>query len=218
VAAFKRDAVAALVRDMIADGTLVPGGAAPSGAELARKTGYQVVTCRAGLRILVADGTLTRGVSATARLRVAQAGESCHGDAEMLQGELSRTLAARRRAAGLTQPELADVLGVSVTTVGHAETGRTWQSRDFWRQADHLLGADGDLLRLYDTYQSVRHAAPEAANPAAPEEAAAPLPLLPVSVTITPDGVAVVWSDGTETLARPPGGGPREKLTAYQEA
>jgi DNA-binding FadR family transcriptional regulator len=102
VAALKRDAVAALVRDMIADGTLVPGGAAPSGAELARKTGYQVVTCRAGLRILVADGTLTRGVSATARLRVAQAGVSCHGDAEMLRGELSRTLAARRRAAGLT--------------------------------------------------------------------------------------------------------------------
>ena len=102
MAAFKRDAVAALVRDMIADGTLVPGGAAPSGAELARKTGYQVVTCRAGLRILVADGTLTRGVSATARPRVAQAGESCHGDAEMLRGELSRTLAARRRAEGLT--------------------------------------------------------------------------------------------------------------------
>jgi transcriptional regulator with XRE-family HTH domain len=204
VAAFTRDAVAALVRDMIADGTLVPGGAAPSGAELARKTGYQVVTCRAGLRILVADGTLTRGVSATARPRVAQAGESCHGDAEMLRGELSRTLAARRRAEGLTQPELADVLGVSVTTVGHAETGRTWQSRDFWRHADHLLGVDGDLLRLYDNYQAADNAAPQAAvSTAAPEK---PSPMLPVSVTITPDGVLVLWPDGTEALARPPGG------------
>ena len=33
---------------------------------------------------------------------------------------------------------------------------------------------------------------------------AEPLPVLPVSVTITPDGVAVAWPDGTETLARPP--------------
>ena len=47
------------------------------------------------------------------------------------------------------------MLGVSITTVGHAETGRTWQSRDFWRHADHLLGVDGDLLRLYDNYQAI---------------------------------------------------------------
>jgi len=44
---------------------------------------------------------------------------------------LSRELAARRRAGGLTQPELAKVPGVSVTTIGHAETGRLWQARGF---------------------------------------------------------------------------------------
>jgi hypothetical protein len=91
---------------------------------------------------------------------------------------------------------------VSVTTVGHAETGRTWQSHDFWRHADHLLGVDGDLLHLYDNYQAAVNATPqEAASTAAPEE---PSPVLPVSVTITPDGVLVLWPDGTEALARPP--------------
>lgn len=68
----RQGVVAHLVREMIADGTLKPGGAVPSAAALARQTGCHVVTCRAALRALVADGTLTRGVSASARLRVAQ--------------------------------------------------------------------------------------------------------------------------------------------------
>ncbi len=44
----------------------------------------------------------------------------------------SRALAAERRAAGMTQEELAEKLGVSVTTVGHGETGRLWHGRGFW--------------------------------------------------------------------------------------
>src|SRR5258708_7042445 len=55
-------------------------------------------------------------------------------------------LASRGRANGLTQPELAGRVGVSVTTVGHAETGRLWQSRQFWERADAILGAGGALL------------------------------------------------------------------------
>ena len=55
MAPLKRDAVAALVRDMIADGTLKPGGAVPSGLALARETGYSIATCRAALRALL-DG------------------------------------------------------------------------------------------------------------------------------------------------------------------
>jgi transcriptional regulator with XRE-family HTH domain len=42
---------------------------------------------------------------------------------------LSSSLASCRRAAGLTQPQLAAVTGMSVTSIGHAETGRLWQSR-----------------------------------------------------------------------------------------
>ena len=63
----------------------------------------------------------------------------------------------RRQAArglGLTQAELAALAGVSVTTVGHAETGRTWQSRRFWERADTALRAAGDLLRLHDAYRA----------------------------------------------------------------
>jgi hypothetical protein len=116
---------------------------------------------------------------------------------------LSRALAARRRAAGLTQPELAKLLGVSVTSVGHAETGRVWQSGGFWRQADGLLLAGGALLRMHEDYQAaiVRPAPAAAPGPFR----AGPVPVLPASVIITPDGVAVTWPDGTQTVARPPG-------------
>ena len=200
----KREIAAGLIRDMIADGTLLPGAPVPSAAELTRKTGYSPLTCRAAFRALLAEGALMPGVSANARLRVARLGRGTHK--ETLRETLSRTLAALRHAAGLTQLDLAAVLGVSLTTVGHGETGRIWQARDFWQHADQILDAGGDLLRLYDSYRAEGDAAPEEAEPAAPEEPVSTLPVLPVSVTITPDGVAVVWPDGTETLARPPEG------------
>ena len=44
---------------------------------------------------------------------------------------LPASLASRRRAAGLTQPQLAAVTGMSVTSIGRAETRRPWQSRRF---------------------------------------------------------------------------------------
>jgi DNA-binding transcriptional regulator YhcF (GntR family) len=200
VARLKRDAAAALVRGMIADGTLKPGDPVPSGAALARETGSCALTCRAALRALLTDGTLTRGVSAGARLPVAQASPGS-ADADALPRALSAALAERRRAAGLTQPALAALLGVSVTTVGHAETGRVWQARGFWLRADAVLGGTGDLLRMYDQRRAaeVRPAAPEA--PAPPSSAP---PVLPASVAITQEGVAVTWPDGTETLVTPP--------------
>ena len=55
--------VAAIVRAQVADGTLRPGQPAPSGAQLARLTGFCPVTCRRALRALIAEGTLTRGVA-----------------------------------------------------------------------------------------------------------------------------------------------------------
>jgi transcriptional regulator with XRE-family HTH domain len=211
VAPLKRDAVAGMVRDMIADGTLSPGASVPSGAALARKTGYCTLTCRGALRSLLADGSLTRGASATARLRVAAPGGGGTFDAGALRVALSKTLASRRRAAGMTQPDLAGKLGVSVTTVGHAETGRVWQARGFWLRAGQELGVDGGLLRMFDRYKAAEvagHAAPEAVGDAAPEEDAPGAqagPLLPASVAITPDGVLVTWPDGMETLVTPPG-------------
>jgi len=146
--------VAAAVRGQIADGTLRPGQPAPSGAALSRITGYSTLTCRRALRVLIADGVLAPGPSRNARPRVAGPPQSpAARDLASAARALATGLAARRRAKGLTQPELAELIGISVTTVGHAETGRLWQSRQFWEHADAVLGAGGDLLRLHDAYR-----------------------------------------------------------------
>lgn len=206
-AAPKRDAAAAVVRAMIADGTLKPGAPVPSGAALAKETGYAHVTCRRALRALLADGTLTTGVSRNARLRVA-AQPGAAGDVPAARAALSAALGARRRAAGMTQPELAAALGVSVTTVGHAETGRLWQSREFWQRADGLLGDVGDLLRMHDGYvaasageQAERGPAgdPTAAHASRPAGHAVPCGAACAGVTIT-------WCDGSQTTVYPPAG------------
>jgi DNA-binding XRE family transcriptional regulator len=154
--------VAAAIRRQIADGTLRPGQPAPSGAELSRAFGFSTLTCRKALRALIAEGLLVPGPSPNARPRVAdpQTPDPERDLADAARA-LSAGLAARRHAAGLTQAELAALAGVSVTTVGHAETGRTWQSRRFWERADTALRAAGDLLRLHDAYRaasSPRHA------------------------------------------------------------
>ena len=62
--------VAASVRAQIEDGALLPGELVPSGAALARKTGYSVLTCRRALRVLIVEGVLVSGASSGARPRV----------------------------------------------------------------------------------------------------------------------------------------------------
>jgi DNA-binding transcriptional regulator YhcF (GntR family) len=147
--------VAAAIRRQIANGTLRPGQPAPSGAELSRAFGFSTLTCRKALRALIADGLLVPGPSRNARPRVADpAAPDLERDLADAARALSAGLAARRHAAGLTQAELAELARVSVTTVGHAETGRTWQSRRFWERADAALHAAGDLLRLHDAYRA----------------------------------------------------------------
>ena len=147
--------VAEDVRAQIADGTLRPGQPAPSGAALSRVTGYSTLTCRKALRMLIADGALIPGPSRNARPRVAGPPQlPVERDLAAAARALAAGLAGRRRAKGLTQPELARRVGVSVTTVGHAETGRLWQSRQFWERADAVLGAGGALLRLHDAYRA----------------------------------------------------------------
>jgi DNA-binding transcriptional regulator YhcF (GntR family) len=208
--------VAAAVRAQIADGTLRPGQPAPSGAALSRVTGYSTLTCRRALRVLVADGVLIPGPSRNARPRVAgDARPRAERDLAAAARALSAGLAARRRATGLTQPGLAGHARVSVTTVGHAETGRLWQSRRFWERVDAVLGAHGDLLRLHDAYREAA-AAGEASGAggasvlgagdatatgpgvrSAGQAAVGYMPAMPASVTI-------VWGDGTVTTVHAP--------------
>lgn len=115
--------------------------------------------------------------------------------------ELSAALAGRRRAAGLTQPQLAKLVGLSVTTVGHAETGRLWQSREFWELTDKALHADGALLRLHDACR----AAEVPPDPATVVEVTAPSITATAEAPPTAEGqptpaiILIVWTDGAIT-------------------
>ena len=179
---------AAIVRAQVADGTLKPGQPAPSGAALARLTGFSTLTCRRALRDLLTEGTLVPGPSRNACPRVAAPGKPGTDAA----AALSRALAALRRAAGLSQPACAALAGYSTTTVGHAETGRLWQTRAFWEKADIILAADGELTRRHDAYRA------GLADPApAPSPPAAPRPQAVTHVTLH-------WDDGTTSVLYPP--------------
>ena len=188
----KREAAVAVVRGMIADGTLKPGDLAPSGPELGRRAGCHLDTAREALRFLAEDGTLARGPRKKSRLRVPQPGAERDLEAQRLMLAPSRTLTALRRDRQMTQQDLADVLGVSMQTVKRAEHGRRRQRRQFWQRAEAVLG--GDLLRLFDTCEAVR----AGAGPGTPGRAGLP------AVTVTPGSVLITWLDGTETLVRPP--------------
>lgn len=172
-----------VVRGQVADGTLKPGSPVPSGAALARLTGFSQITCRKALRSLVDEGVLSPGATPNARLQVAASGEA-PAPAAVAAGRMSAGLAGRRRAARLTQHELAVKLGYSVTTVGHAESGRTWQGRGFWERADDVLAAGGELLRLYDACRA-------AAHPTVIDDAAAGAP------EPGPVCLLAVWGDGS---------------------
>jgi len=194
--------VAAAIRRQIAEGTLRPGQPAPSGAELSRATGFATLTCRRALRALIDDGILVPGPSPNARPRVADTG--ARGDERDLAEAtraLSAGLAAARRAVGLTQVELAALAGVSVTTVGHAETGRTWQSRRFWERADTALCAAGGLLRLHDAYRAAGSLHAEQRSTADFMERTVALPSLPAAPP-APAGRSAV--DGPPAMVGPP--------------
>lgn len=140
---------AAIVRAQATDGTLRPGQAAPSWAALASLTGFCALTCRKALQVLVSEGVLVPGPTPAARLRVKALPGASPADAAR---SLSLALAAARRASGLTQPALAALTGYSVTAIGHAETGRLWQSPQFWEKTDLTLAAGGELTRLNDAW------------------------------------------------------------------
>jgi DNA-binding transcriptional regulator YhcF (GntR family) len=199
--------VAARIRVQIAAGTLVPGEPAPSGVALARATGYNTLTCRKALHMLVKEGVLVPGASPGARPRVAQgrptSGERTRDGAARA---LSASLASRRRAAGLRQPDLAAIIGMSLTSIGHAETGRLWQSRRFWELADKALSAGGELLALHDAYRSAAVPAGLAIEPeeTETETSADTLPTVAVTVSGPVATVAITWADGTLTTVYPP--------------
>lgn len=68
---------------------------------------------------------------------------------------LGQQLAARRETAGLTQRQLARLVGYTRSAIANVETGRSIQPRDCWVRYDELLRADGALLAGYDQYRGL---------------------------------------------------------------
>jgi hypothetical protein len=196
---------AARIRAQIATGTLKPGSPAPSGAALARATGYSALTCRKALVLLIREGILRPGPSPNARPRVAGPGPAGQ-DRTARAAALSGALAARRRAASLTQHELAALAGCSVTTIGHAETGRLWQSRRFWDNADKALNAGGHLLALHDAY---RAAAPPSPN----DKEAAMIAVIPTPLADQDPLLLQLLTLATETMLAHPEALPADLIT-----
>jgi transcriptional regulator with XRE-family HTH domain len=64
--------------------------------------------------------------------------------------ELGRYLEQLRKAAGLTQQELAGVVFKSRSSIANIETGRQNSDRAFWVRADEATGADGALVAAYE--------------------------------------------------------------------
>jgi transcriptional regulator with XRE-family HTH domain len=204
------------VRAQVADGILLPGQPAPSGAELARATGYSDLTCRRALRTLVEDGVLVAGHTPNARPRVfSPALTPGEKNAAASARALSTALGTLRRRAGLTQRQLGRVAGVSLTAVGHAETGRLWHSRDFWEHADKALNANRELLALHDAYAAtliVGSAATAAEDPGTETGDAGTVAGIPPAVAVAASGpvacVTITWADGAVTTVYPPGSQP----------
>lgn len=69
---------------------------------------------------------------------------------------MGRQLAARRKAAGLSQESLGAQTQYSRSSIGSIEVGRQHVDRSFWEKADALLGADGELARGYDAAEALQ--------------------------------------------------------------
>ncbi len=77
------------------------------------------------------------------------------GVAAGARAALGRQLAARRRAAGLSQEQLAPLSGYSRSTIANAETGRQRVPRGFWRRCDDALGTGTALVRGFDEVEAM---------------------------------------------------------------
>jgi hypothetical protein len=90
-------------------------------------------------------------------------------------------------AACLTEPQLAEMAGWTVTTIVSAEAGRLWPFRPFWEAVDKALGGDGELLRRYDS------------SHAGEEPASLPEPAETRGAPAAQAAFLVIWADGSVT-------------------
>jgi len=69
---------------------------------------------------------------------------------------LGQQLAALREAVGVVQQHIGRRTGYSRSSIAKAEAGRQLLTREFWRTADDLLQADGDLLASYEQVRAAK--------------------------------------------------------------
>jgi transcriptional regulator with XRE-family HTH domain len=77
-----------------------------------------------------------------------------HATVAMLRRSLGTHLATYRRAAGLSQPQLAQVLGRTRSTLSKIEHGTRTMPAALWKIADDLCHAHGALISEHDTLQA----------------------------------------------------------------
>jgi transcriptional regulator with XRE-family HTH domain len=82
------------------------------------------------------------------------------GDRALLLAELRTELARRRRVLGLSQARLASRMGFDRTTVNKVERGAIEPSREFAREAERALDADGELWRRWTAFDAARRPRP----------------------------------------------------------
>ncbi|BCY11065.1 helix-turn-helix transcriptional regulator [Actinoplanes sp. L3-i22] len=70
--------------------------------------------------------------------------------------DLGQQLATRRKATEMSQQDLANKLAYSRSSIANIETGLQHVNRAFWEAADDCLGGDGELIRGYDTAESLQ--------------------------------------------------------------
>ena len=137
------------VRKMIKSGKLQPGDLTPAASTLSVLTGTHKRTCRKALLIMAARGELAPPLSPRGRPRVP--GGDSPGTATLA---LSAALAAARKAAGLTQEQLAERAGLSATIISDAERGHFRRSSaERWARLDQAAGARGRLVRMHAAWQ-----------------------------------------------------------------
>lgn len=106
----------------------------------------------------------SRGQPVTLRLRHAVGVDMAEAPAHIaeLKRALGQRLADFRRAARLTQQQLARHTFVDRTYVSHAERGLHMPERAFWVAADTYLDAGGGLTTAYDGLSAAQHAVKQA--------------------------------------------------------
>jgi transcriptional regulator with XRE-family HTH domain len=73
-----------------------------------------------------------------------------------LRTRLGRHLARHRERAGLSQRELAERLYYARTSISKIEAGQQPAPRTFWREADRVLRAYGELVAEFNTLAAAK--------------------------------------------------------------